>query len=111
MSIINQRSILEKLTFYNRQTLIWNCNCSSTEKLILMALNHQVDLNGECSPTQRTIEKQCNVTRVDRWTDRLVKKGLIVKVRRFSEDKGQLSNQYQILFEALKNELESEIAS
>lgn len=76
-----------------------------------MALNHHVDGNGECSPTQRTIEKQCNVTRVDRWTDRLVEKGLIVKVRRFGEDKRQLSNQYQILFEVLKNALESEVAS
>lgn len=103
-SIINQRSIVKNLTYYDRQDLIWNCDCSSTEKLVLMALNHHADENGECSPTKQSLEQKCNITRIGRVTDRLMEKNLIIKTTRFADDNAQLSNQYQILFDALKPE-------
>ena len=106
MSIINQQSVIENLTYYDRQNLIWDCICKPTEKLVLFALNMHGDGNGESFPGLKRIEKKCGIGRADRITDRLMHLGLIIKKQRFDENGRQTSNGYQILFEALRNEIE-----
>jgi hypothetical protein len=96
MSIVNQRSIVENLTFYDRENLIWDCDCTPEEKIVLLALNLDVDVNGVCETELQVIQDRCGLTKIDRIINSLIHNDLIAQ-----------DDCFQILFETLKNEVKS----
>jgi hypothetical protein len=96
--IANQRSFLKNLSLWDRQSLIWACSCSSEEKLVLLFLNLYADENGECLVPKKVIGYRCCIPDIDRVFISLIKTPYLIVER----------DQFQILFETLKNEFISE---
>ena len=81
-----------------RSSRIWaTTKITSTEKLVLLALNYLADENGECSPSSAEIANICHLTRstVSRTLSKLAKKGCITKTPQYT-DAGQKNNFYKI---------------
>lgn len=95
-NIINQRSIVENLTLWDRESLIWACNCTTSEKLTLMSLNLYADENGECQVPSQVIAYRCRIMDIDPVIKSLQEHNLIAK-----------SDRFQILFQTMKKEIES----
>lgn len=111
MTTIDQRSIVENLSFCDRQNIIWDCNCNPTEKLVLLALNNRASDLGYCFADPRIIARQCRVSKPKALLDRLVRMGLLRechKYDRYDMDNNPLLYGYQILFGNLMQEESNE---
>jgi DNA-binding MarR family transcriptional regulator len=76
---------------------------SGAKLLIVLSLAYQLDTDGVCYPSQRSIAERCRLSEdaVKRNLRALAQEGYLSIIPRFDENGGRVSNSYQINKEVL----------